>query len=57
MSSFYVKAFHDNEDTGGYYLLFSKNFDDPQAEGYDEWYPDLEDLTRRINSLDVEWIS
>lgn len=32
MRSFYVKIVPDPEDTGGYYLLFSKDFHDPHAE-------------------------
>ncbi len=57
MKSFYLKIVHDTEKTGGYYILFSRDFSDFYAEGYDEWYLNLEELTDRFNDFNVEWIS
>ena len=56
MKGFYVKAVQDAEDTGGCYLLFSKDFSDPYAEGYDEWYPTPEDLERRCDAFTVYYL-
>ena len=57
MKSFYLKIVHDIENTGGYYILFSKDFNNLYAEGYDEWYLNLEELTGRFNDFNVEWIN
>lgn len=54
MAGFCLKAGYD-EDTGGYRVLFSKDFDDLAAEGYDEWYPSYDDVKRRLGELDVIW--
>ena len=40
MAGFYLRAEYD-EDTGGYYVYYSRDFSDLSAEGYDEWYPTL----------------
>jgi len=41
----------DTDGTGGYYLLFSKDFSNTQSEGYDEWYPNLDELSNRFSDL------
>lgn len=53
MKGFYVKAIRDADATGGCYLLFSKDFKDPHAEGYDEWYLTEEELVRRCDALTI----
>ena len=55
MQGFYVRAVQDSGDTGGCYLLFSRNFDQPNAEGYDEWYLKPKELEHRIAELDIAW--
>lgn len=57
MKTFYLKIVHDIDNTGGYYILFSKDFNDLYAETYDEWYLNLEELTGRFSDFNVEWIS
>ncbi len=57
MRSFYLKIVYDLEDTGGYYIFFSRDFSDLRAEGYDEWYRNSEELTARLHDFNVEWIS
>ncbi len=37
----YVRLADDTENTSGYLLLFSRDFSNPAAEGFDEWYPTL----------------
>ena len=54
MKDFYIKTLFD-EDSGGYYILYSKNFDDKNAEGYDEWYPDIETVNSRLTDMEIEW--
>lgn len=54
MKDFYFKALFD-EDSGGYFILYSKNFDDKNAEGYDEWYPDIETVNSRLTDMEIEW--
>lgn len=54
MKAFYVKVSFD-EDTGGYYICFSRDFDEITAEGYDEWYPDIEAVSSRLSEMEVEW--
>ena len=39
-----------------YYLLFSKDFSNQQAEGYDEWYPNPDDIAKRIGELSIDWL-
>ena len=53
MKDFYVKALFD-QDSGGYYILYSKNFCDKTAEGYDEWYPDIETVSSRLSEMEIE---
>ena len=55
MKGFYVKAVRDTEDSGGCYLLFSKDFGDPHAEGYDEWYSTPEELVRRCEEFIIAY--
>ena len=55
MKGYYVKAYPDNDGTGGYYLLFSKDFSNTQAEGYDEWYPNLDELSNRFSDFNIDW--
>ena len=54
IKGFYVKVLFD-EDSEGYYIFYSKNFDDKTAEGYDEWYPDIETVSSRLSEMEVEW--
>ena len=56
MKDFWVKPVPDVEGTGGYCLLFSKDFSNQQAEGYDEWYPNPDDAEKRIGELNVDWM-
>ena len=53
MAGFYVRLADDTANTGGYLLLFSRNFSDPAAEGFDEWYERRGDAEARIGSLDA----
>ncbi len=55
MKGFYVKIIQDSTETGGCYLLFSKDFDNKEAEGYDEWYFDDEAILSRLSELNVDW--
>lgn len=55
MNGFYVKVVDDTQNTGGYYVLYSRNFADITAEGYDEWYPDIEPINCLFRELNVEW--
>ncbi|MBQ5340327.1 MAG: hypothetical protein J6Z40_14340 [Oscillospiraceae bacterium] len=55
MKGFYVKPVQDVDGTGGYYLLFSKDFSNKQAEGYDEWYLNPDDIAKRIRELNIDW--
>lgn len=54
MKDFYVRALFD-EDSGGYSILYSKDFNDKTAEGYDEWYPDIETVNSRLTDMEIEW--
>jgi hypothetical protein len=54
---FYIKIVEDLNNTGGYYLLYSKNFYDKTAEGYDEWFFNFVDLINFVSeSLTINWI-
>ncbi len=55
MSGFYVRVVHDVQDTGGYYVLYSKNFNQSTAEGYDEWYLDEQIIENLFHEMVVEW--
>lgn len=55
MSGFYIKIVPDIEGTGGYYVLYSRDFSQITAEGYDEWYLDIEVINRLLSEIDVEW--
>lgn len=55
MKGFYIKIIFDKEETGGYYVFYSKNFKDKTAEGYDEWYLDIKVIESLLNEIDVEW--
>ena len=50
-----VQTYPDNDGTGGYYLLFSKDFSNTQSEGYDEWYPNLDELSNRFSDFNIDW--
>lgn len=50
---FCIRLIDDTAIAGGYLLLFSRDFSDPAAEGYDEWYESLEDAEKRFESLDT----
>ena len=52
MAGFFLRAAY-GESTGGYYIFYSRDFSDPAAEGYDEWYEHREDVERVIGSLDL----
>ena len=54
MKDFYVRALFD-EDSGGYSILYSKDFNDKTADGYDEWYPDIETVNSRLTDMEIEW--
>lgn len=54
-AGFYIKVAYDPEDTGGYYVFFSRDFSEKTAEGYDNWYLDLEDVERLLGTLEIEW--
>ena len=54
MKDFYVRALFD-VDSGGYSILYSKDFNDKTAEGYDEWYPDIETVNSRLTDMEIEW--
>ncbi len=56
MKNFYVKVVDDTSETGGYYILFSADFSDPSAKGYDEIYFDINGVDNRINELNVMWL-
>lgn len=55
MKGYYVKPVQDTDETGGCYLFFSKDFSNKQAEGYDEWYLNPDDLSKRIDELNIDW--
>ena len=57
MKGYYVKPVQDTDGTGGYYLFFSKDFSIKQAEGFDEWYLNSEDISKRIRELNIDWQS
>lgn len=57
MKSYYVKPVQDIDGTGGYYLFFSKDFNNRQAEVFDEWYLNPEDISKRIVELNIDWQS
>lgn len=50
MQGFRIKVVHDTEDTGGYYVFYEKD-----AEGYDDWYPDLQSVENAFMKMDVNW--
>ena len=52
MAGFCLRAEYDS-GTGGYYVYFSRDFSDPSAEGYDEWFEHREDAEAYMNSLDL----
>lgn len=54
MKDFYIKVVSD-EDTGGFYILYSRDFENKSAEGYDEWYSDEATTENIVDKLDVEW--
>lgn len=54
MKGFYVKLVSD-EDTGGFYILYSGDFQEKTAEGYDEWYPDEVTIEAAVDELEIEW--
>ena len=51
---FDLRLTDDTESTGGYLLLFSKDFADPAAEGFDEWYPTLADAERAFAAFGAD---
>ena len=53
MKGFFVRLIDDAPICGGYYLLFSKDFSDPNAEGYDEWYESLEEADRAFEAFEL----
>jgi 1,2-phenylacetyl-CoA epoxidase catalytic subunit len=54
---FYIKITEDLTNTGGYLLLYSKNFGDKNAEGYDEWFLDYNDMINYIIEYHtIKWI-
>ena len=55
MKGFYVKVVHDTQDTGGYYVLYSKDFSQTTTEGYDEWYLDEKVVESLFDEMRVEW--
>ncbi len=57
MRGFFLRLADDTANTGGYLLLFSRDFSDPAAEGFDEWYERREDAEARIGSLDAVTVS
>lgn len=57
MKGYYVKPVRDTGGTGGCYLFFSKDFSNIQAEGFDEWYQDEDDVSKRISELNIDWQS
>ena len=54
MKDFYIKVVSD-EDTGGFYILYSRDFENKSAEEYDEWYSDEATTENIVDKLDVEW--
>lgn len=52
MAFFFLRAGHD-ENTGGYYVYYSRDFSDPTAEGCDEWFERRENDEMLIGSLDL----
>ncbi len=56
MMGYNVMVIYDEDSTGGYYILFSKDHADSEAEGYDELYFDFKDVERRIQELNVLWL-
>ena len=56
MKDFYIKVVDDTSESGEFYILFSTNFRDPSAEGYDEIYFDIKDVYNRLNELNVLWL-
>ena len=55
MQGFYIRIICDTADTGGCYVLYSRDFNDPAAEGYDEWYPSASDAEQALRQLSVTW--
>lgn len=55
MSGFYVKILPDPNETGEYYILYSKDFSDLSAEGYDEWRLNELEIENYFNNITVNW--
>lgn len=55
MKDFFVKVINDTENTGGYYILYSRDFSDKTAEGYDDWFLIEEDVEKYLETITVDW--
>ena len=55
MVGFYVKIFPDINSTGGYYILYSKDFSDKTAEGYDDWLLNEYEVESYFRNIIVDW--
>lgn len=55
MSGFYVKVLPDPDDTGGYYILYSRDFSDNTAEGYDNWALNELEAESYFTNITVDW--
>jgi hypothetical protein len=52
-----LKVINDEKNTGGYLVVISRDFSNPQAEAYDDWVDSLESLKQYFEESKwvVEW--
>lgn len=55
MSGFYVKVLPDLDGTGGYYILYSKDFSSKYSEGYDDWMLTDAEVQNYFKTISVDW--
>lgn len=55
MVGFHVKILPDINGTGGYYILYSKDFSDKTAEGYDDWLLNEYEVESYFKNIIVDW--
>ena len=53
-----VKILDDSDSTGGFLICTSQDFNDPNAEGFDDWVQDLETLRAYFDESNwiIQWI-
>jgi hypothetical protein len=54
---FFIKVVEDLDETGGYFVFYSKDFNKKEAEGYDDWFLEREVLENFINNdVSIDWV-